>query len=137
MSLNWSRNICCAKSKGAVGHSTITRWLKTFRSNCKNLNYQVRPERPKIADSEAVFQVIEAKLASSPQRLSGEVVISQFSEVCPLHDHLKLPNCASRNQNIVKLLTQSRKSRVMPSTGRMRHKSNIFWSFPLYMVTSD
>ena len=40
-------------------------------------------------DSEAIFQTIEANLASSTQRVSGELSISQFSEVCHLHNLCK------------------------------------------------
>ena len=52
--------ICCAKNKGTVDRSTVTRWLKKFRSGCKNLDDQAISGRPKLVDSEAIFQIIVA-----------------------------------------------------------------------------
>ena len=40
-------NICCAKYKGTVDHSTVTRWSKKLCSGCKNLDNQARSGRPK------------------------------------------------------------------------------------------
>ena len=33
-----TKNICCAKGKGSIDLSAVTRWLKKFRSSCKNLD---------------------------------------------------------------------------------------------------
>ena len=33
-----SKNICCAKGEDAVDHSTVTRWVKKFCSDCKNID---------------------------------------------------------------------------------------------------
>ena len=76
-----TKNICCAKGKGAVDHSSVTRGFKKFRLGCKNLDDQARLDRPK-----AVLQAIEANLVSSTWRVSGELDISQFSIVHYLYD---------------------------------------------------
>ena len=39
-----------AKDKGAVDHSTVTRWFKKFSLGCKKLNNQAMPGRPKSVD---------------------------------------------------------------------------------------
>ena len=68
------RNICCAKGEGAVDQSTVSRWLKKFRSVCKNLNDRARSGRwPKTVDSEAVIKVIEANPVSSIWTVSCEL----------------------------------------------------------------
>ena len=79
-----NKNICCAKSKGMVDHSTVAGWLKKFRSGCENLEAQTRWARPKSVGFEAVLQVLEANLASSTRSST-----SQFSVGCYLHDHGK------------------------------------------------
>ena len=33
-----TKNICGAEDEGVVDHSRVIRWLKIFRSRCKNLN---------------------------------------------------------------------------------------------------
>ena len=50
------KNICCERGKGAVDHRTVTKWLKKFHLDCKNLNDQARLKRSKNMDSEAVIQ---------------------------------------------------------------------------------
>ena len=57
--------ICCVKSEGTVDHSTVTRLFKKFCSGCKNLDNQVRSDKPKTMDIEAVLKAIEANPASS------------------------------------------------------------------------
>ena len=47
---------------------------RNFLKGCKNVDDQARSGRPKIVDSEAVLQAIEA---SSTRRVSGEIDISQ------------------------------------------------------------
>ena len=69
------------------------------------------PRRSKKIDVfEAVLQAIEANLVGSIWRVSGELDIFQSSVVHHLHDlvknYLELPNGASCNQNISKLLTR-------------------------------
>ena len=75
----------------------------------KNLNNQVRLDRPKIMDSKAVLQAKEANPVSNTRKISGELVISQTSVVHYLHEinmkHQEPLNCASCYQNIEKLLT--------------------------------
>ena len=44
-------------------YSTVIRWLKKFRSGCKNLNEQERSYSPKIVDSKAVLQAKEVNPA--------------------------------------------------------------------------
>ena len=68
-----NKTICCAKDEGAVDSSTVTRWLKKFRSGCKNLYDLTRPGRPKTENSEPVLQAIEANPMSSSRRVSGEL----------------------------------------------------------------
>ena len=60
----------------------LTKWLKIFRSFCKNLGDQARMDRPKIVESEAEFQ---AKEGSSIQGVSCELVISQSSRIRHLY----------------------------------------------------
>ena len=101
-----NKNICCAKYDGAVDHILVTRWLKKFLSDCKNLNDQTRSVRPKgIEDTRLVvaLEVYQASSAShnsvwfvsfttlaypvsSIRRVSGELSISQSSVVRLLHD---------------------------------------------------
>ena len=42
-----TKNICCAKNKGAVDHCTVTKWFKKFCSSSKNLNDQTTSGRSK------------------------------------------------------------------------------------------
>ena len=37
-----TKNICCTKDEGAVGHSTITKWFGKFRPGFKNFDGQAR-----------------------------------------------------------------------------------------------
>ena len=71
-----NKNICCIKDESAVDHSTIIKWFKTF---CLGSNNFTRSVRPKIVDYVATLWVIEANLASSTQRVSGELSISQLN----------------------------------------------------------
>ena len=50
--LETTKNICCVKVESAVDSSTITRWLKKFCLNCKNIDNQARLGRPKTMDSD-------------------------------------------------------------------------------------
>ena len=61
----------------AVAHSIVIRWLKRFRSGCKNLDNQAKSLRLKIVYSAAVFETIEA---------SGERDILHFNVVRHLHN---------------------------------------------------
>ena len=55
----------CIKGEGTVDHSQVSRWLKKFCSDYKNLNDQARSGGPKKnVDSEAVFHGTKAKLES-------------------------------------------------------------------------
>ena len=80
-----TRNFCYMKGEGPVDYNTVARWLKKFRSSCKNLDDQVRSSGLKTLDSEAVLEAIEANLISSIQRVtSNKLCILQFSVVCHL-----------------------------------------------------
>ena len=68
-------NICCAKSEDTIDHSTITRWLKKFCSDCKNIDSLARSDWPKTLDSEAMFQAIQVNLAGSTWRVSGNMAL--------------------------------------------------------------
>ena len=70
-----TKNIFCVKSEGAVDHSTVTWGFRKFCSGYKNFNNQTRSSRPKIVDSETVFQAIETNPLSSTQRVLGELGI--------------------------------------------------------------
>ena len=83
------KNICCAKGKGAINHSTVTRWFKKFCSNYKSFNNQVRTCRLKTINSEAVLHVIEANLMSNFWKISRKLNISLSSVVCHLHNLVK------------------------------------------------
>ena len=58
-------------------------WRNVIRITRTPMN---RSDRPKIVDSEAVIQAIQANLASSSWRISGEFCISLSNVVCYLHD---------------------------------------------------
>ena len=62
-------------------YSMITRWIKKFRSGCKNLDDQVRLGRLEIVDSQTVHQAMEAI-----RRVSGVFGISHSSMVRHGHD---------------------------------------------------
>ena len=68
------------------GCSTMTSWLKKFRSGCKKLDDLARLGRPKTEDSEAVLQVVEANPVRSDGRVSGEISSSLSSGVRHHHD---------------------------------------------------
>ena len=93
-----NQNICCAKDEDTVNHHALTRWFKKFFSGCKNLYNQASASRSKGEDSEVVLQDMETNLASSTQRVSGEIgsnspgsfvtsttsgKVSQAAELCP------------------------------------------------------
>ena len=50
---NATEAIFCAKDEGIIDQSTVTRWFKKFCLGCKNINDQVRSDRPKTVDSKA------------------------------------------------------------------------------------
>ena len=77
------KNIYCVKNEGTFNHITETRLFKKFNLSCKNLNNLARSGRTKTMPK---FQGIEANLARSTRRVSGEVSISQFSVVHHLHN---------------------------------------------------
>ena len=56
-----TNNIRCRKDEGAIDLSTETRWLKKFRSGCKNLDNQARSGRPKTFDFERSLQTLKDK----------------------------------------------------------------------------
>ena len=64
------KNIYCLKSEGAVDHRSVTRLFKIF--HCKYIDDKARSVRPKG---------VEAKLMSSTQKVSGELVILQSSGI--------------------------------------------------------
>ena len=76
-----AKNICGTKVKGAVDLSTVTKWFKKFFFGYKNFKDQVMSGRLKTINLEAVFKAIEANLASTTKRVSGEHGISQSSPV--------------------------------------------------------
>ena len=95
-SADWAKTFVVGKVKA---HSTVSRWLKKFDLACKNVDDQARSGRPKIVDSEAVLQALDANLASNPRTVSGELDIWQSNVVGHLHDlhrWKELLNCASR-----------------------------------------
>ena len=84
-----TKNICCIKDEDTVDYSTVIRWFKLFCSGSKNLDNQARSCRPKSMDFKAVLQVLVANPASSSQRVSGKLSISQSWRVCFFHDLIK------------------------------------------------
>ena len=84
--LETTKNICCVKDEGAVDHATVTRWLQSFCSGCKNLDNQAKSGRPKTVNPGAVLQAIEANTASSTQRVSSELSLLQSSIVDHIHN---------------------------------------------------
>ena len=69
-----TENIYGAKGEGAVDHCTVTGGLTKFRSGCKNCDDQIRSGTPKIVDSEAVHEVMEANLACCARKVWNELV---------------------------------------------------------------
>ena len=67
------KNICCTKGEGAVDYDTVSRWLKKYWMDCKNLDNQSRSSRPKTVNSKTVLLAIEKNLTNSMQRVSGLV----------------------------------------------------------------
>ena len=89
-----TKNICCTKRQGIVDYNTKTRGLKKFCSDCKIFNDQVKSGRPKSEDSKVVLQAIKSNLASSIQRVSDKLGISQPSVVCHIQKLGKnIQNC--------------------------------------------
>ena len=68
-----NKNICCTKGENLLDHSTLTRGFKTFPSGCMSLNDNSRSGKPKTVDSEVMLRDIEANLASSIRRVSGNL----------------------------------------------------------------
>ena len=74
------------KSEDTVDHQTMNGRFKKFRSGYKNLDDQVKSDRPKTVDSKTVHQAIATNPSCSICRVSGELGISQSSVVRHLHD---------------------------------------------------
>ena len=96
MSLNWAimpqkqpKTLYCVKVESTVNYSTVTKYFKRFCLGGKNLDDQARSCRPKIVDSEVMLQAIEANPASSTQRVSGKLSISQSGMVQHFHNICK------------------------------------------------
>ena len=79
MSSKWAKNICFTKGEDTVDHNTVTRWLKKFGSDYRNLNNQARSGRAKTVDSETPSYRGQSK--SRIQRVSGKLDDSQSSMV--------------------------------------------------------
>ena len=78
------------KEKNTVDHNEVTKWFKKFLLDYKNLDNQVRSDRPKTINSKAICQVLEANLVSSTWSESGELDISKFIVVCHIHKLSKI-----------------------------------------------
>ena len=76
--------------------------LKKFRSGCKNLDNQTRSDE--AVDSEAMFQIIEAKPASIKRRVSGKLSNSLYRELCHLHEFSKIVRSCQIVPNVNKIL---------------------------------
>ena len=77
--------------------------VQEFHSGCKSLNDQAKSDEPKIMDSWAVLQILEANLESSTWRMSGKLGISVQCGSSSLWSELL--NCVSHYENISKSLT--------------------------------
>ena len=83
----WStKTIFVATVKAKPVTVTITRWFKKFQSFIRTTVIKKSQVSLKAWSSEAVFQVIEAKLIRSTRRVSGELGISQTSVLRHLYD---------------------------------------------------
>ena len=60
--------------------------MKKFYWDCKNLDDQTSPGRPKNVDPEVVLQAIEVNPVSSSWRVSGKLGISQSSMIHHFHN---------------------------------------------------
>ena len=78
-----TKNNFCAKDEGTVDHSNQ---MVQEISLSKDLSNQAKLDNPKTVDSETMLPSIEVNTVSSTQRVSGELGISQSSEVCHLHN---------------------------------------------------
>ena len=120
-----TKNIC-AKSDGAVDHSTVTRWFKKYY---KNLDNQSKPDKLRMWPSS--FK-LEANPASRSWTVSGKLGISQFSVVHYLQLYLLC------YQNFAKLLIHSNiwplNSWFERTLGILKTKISIFqyevWNIP-------
>ena len=88
-SLNWAitqqkqpKKCSYIKCVGALDHSTATRSFEKFCLGWKHFNDQEKSGSPKTVESESILQAIEVNLVSSTRKISGELDISEFSQVC-------------------------------------------------------
>ena len=65
------KDICGTKADSTVDHSTVTSWFKKILLWLQEPWLSSRSGRPKIKDSEAMLQDIEANLVSNIWRVSG------------------------------------------------------------------
>ena len=79
-----THNICCVKGQDAFDRSTVTRWCKKFCSGYKTLNNQ--SSMSNSVASKIILQTTDTNPASSTQRVSGKLCISQSDEVHHLYD---------------------------------------------------
>ena len=101
-----TNSIRCAKDESVVDYNTVTRLFKKFCSDYKNLDNQARSSRFKSVDFEIVLLVIEPNPASSAQRVSGELGISQFSVVRHFDDLCKKKIKSIRRCRIMRHVTK-------------------------------
>ena len=97
-----TKNICCIKDEDAVDHSNQMNQMieKTlFRLQRTSMISQCQAGW-KIVNSKAVLKAIIANLASSTQRVSGKLGISQSSMVHHPQDIAKLLTHSSSNGKV-------------------------------------
>ena len=119
-----TKNICSMKREGAVDYSIVTRWFKKFCTGGKNLDDQAKSDRPKIVDSEAILQTIEANPVSSTRRVSGELSLSQSSVVFHIHDLSKYIKSCRIMFHITKILQNFH---------LLKSKKIFWWSHPQFI----
>ena len=69
------------KQPKTFDHSTVTRWLKKFRSGSKNIDDKARLGQTKTRDSDTVLLALEANPASSTRIVSGELSVVGYLHV--------------------------------------------------------
>ena len=78
-------------------HSTVIKWFKKFHSGCKNLEDQLKSDKPNTMDSKVVLQTIAVNLASKHLesiRWAWHLTIQcGLSPSYPQQKHQGLSNC--------------------------------------------
>ena len=95
------KNICHDKGAAAVDHSTVTKWLKKCYSVCQQLEDLAKSGRAISVNTAALLL---ANLASTIQRVSGNLGVSKLSAFCHIQDLGKNSQCCRIGLRLIKIL---------------------------------